>query len=538
MMLRFIKRMILLLICIGLIMFQSTPMVEANLNKLNMAYIYFGNSNTYKGSIDKTKDSIQVISPSYFNINEDGSLGVPSNIDISFIRDMRKRNIKVIPFLSNHWNRELGRLALEKREALVDELVRAVRQYELDGVNVDIENVTEVDRDAFTDLVKKLRERLPAEKVVSVAVAANPYGFSKGWHGSYDYAALGKYSDYMIFMTYDEGHQGGPPAPVASSSFVEKSILHALESVPKEKIVLGIPFYGRYWKDGEDYGGYGINLNSIDQLMVKYRGRVSYDGLKQSPKAVITIGELDQKPRYNGKELTPGTYTIWYENEASIKHKLRLVQKYNLKGTASWSLGQEMEGTWDYFSLWLNGRYFLDITNHWARIPILDMEARGWMAGTSSTLFSPDVPLNRAQAAVTLVKAMGLENKEAKASFFKDVTHSHWAKKEIDIIMEQGIMIGDEKGNFHPDSPVTREQMAAILDRMLPQLKSKSSNAIGFKDVKSNSWSYFAIMKAAENDLFMGYPDGTFRPRENINRAQMAALLSRIILKGHIVRIK
>jgi len=530
---------VLCFICLSMIFSLSTPIdAGTNMNRLNMAYVYFGNSNTYKSSVEKTKSSLQVISPSYFNIDEDGTLKLVSNIDVQFIKEMHKQNIKVIPFLSNHWNRDIGRLALEKRETLADQIAQAVIMYQLDGVNVDIENVTEIDRDAYTDLVRLLKEKLPAEKVVSVAVAANPYRFNKGWHGSYDYEALAKYSDYMIIMTYDEGYEGGPQAPVASGLFVEKSIQYALEKVPKEKILIGIPFYGRYWKDGESYGGYGINLTNVEQLIKKYNGQISYDRVKQSPKAVITIKPGDERPKIYGKELTPGTYTLWYENEESIKYKLRLVQKYDLKGAASWSLGQEMEDTWEYFNLWLNGNYFVDIREHWAQTAILDMEEKGWMRGTSSILFSPDKPLNRAQAAVTLVKALGLEDKEAEGSSFKDVSQTHWAKKEIDIVRQYGIMIGDEKGNFYPESPVTREQMASILDRILPKLKVSNTKGKSFKDVAVNSWSHSSIMKVTQNDIFLGYPDGTFKPGEKITRAQMAALLSRTSSNGHILGVK
>lgn len=82
----------------------------------------------------------------------------------------------------------------------------------LDGVNVDIENVTEKQRTQYTELVRRLRESLPSDKEVSVAVAANPSGWNTGWHGSYDYAELGKYADHLFIMAYDEHYQGGAPA--------------------------------------------------------------------------------------------------------------------------------------------------------------------------------------------------------------------------------------------------------------------------------------------------------------------------------------
>jgi len=208
--------------------------------KLSMSYLYFGNSSSYIEKIDQSGNSLQTVSPSYFDLNEDGSL--KNNIDPKFVSEMKKRNIKIVPFLSNHWNREIGRAALSNKEGLVDELVAAINQYQLDGVHVDIENLTEGDRTEYVELMRLLWDKLSDEKEVSIAVAANPNGINKGWQGSYDYKELAKYSDYLMIMAYDESYYGSAPGPVASLTFVEKSVQYALKNVPADKIVLGIPF--------------------------------------------------------------------------------------------------------------------------------------------------------------------------------------------------------------------------------------------------------------------------------------------------------
>jgi spore germination protein YaaH len=513
--------------CIITFSLMTAVPVEAKASKMNMAYLYGGDISTYKSRVENTKNTLQEVAPSYFDITADGNLKITGAVDTAFIKEMHKKGVKVIPFLSNHWDREIGRLALKNQDQLVEDLVKAIEKYDLDGINVDIENVTEEDRDAYTALVKNLREKLPAEKSISVAVAANPNKFRKGWHGSYDYAALAKYSDYLMVMSYDESYTGGPMNPVASIGFVEKSIQYALEYVPKEKIVLGIPFYGRYWKDGESFGGYGISLNAVDSLLNKYSHQVIFDQKAQSPMARVTIGPNDPKAYAFGKELTPGTYTVWYENEASIKAKLRLVQKYGLKGTGSWSLGNESGTTWDYYGLWLNGKYFGDIQGHWAQDDILSVENRGWMTGMSSTVFSPNTSLTRAQAASTLVRVMGLTPVEGITSF-QDVSDSHWAKKDIEAAKQYGLIQGVGNGKFAPDAPVTREQMAAMLSKVIIETEESTSIEKKFPDVADSSWSYAPILKMTTNNIFSGYPDGNFRPKEAITRGQMASLMNRI----------
>ncbi|EOC99319.1 glycosyl hydrolase family 18 protein [Caldisalinibacter kiritimatiensis] len=527
-----VRKLLLVLIISSIAMytFFYTGDIQGECTKFNMSYIYFTDESTYEYYVNRTSNSLQVISPNYFNINDDGSLKITSKLDKKFIKNMHNENVKVVPFLSNHWDREKGRKALENRYVLVNQIVQAINKYNLDGINVDLENLTELDRDNYTDFVKLLRQELSEEKEVSVAVAANPKKLSKGWHGSYDYKELSKYSDYLMLMTYDESYYGSYPGPVASISFVEESIKVALEEVPAEKIVLGIPFYGRYWNLQERIGGRGISLIKIQELIKKYNGQVTFDKKNMSPVATFIISPKDEKTYVYGRELKTGNYVVWFENEESIKSKLRLVQKYNLKGTGSWSLGQEPENTWDYYNLWLNGKYYKDIEGHWAMASILDVESKGWMKGISNTHFAPNKSLTRAQAAVTLVRILGLEDNTKEDSSFKDIK-GHWAEKEITIAEKQGLIKGIEENKFAPDESVTREQMAVMLDRLL-NLEKNESTEVYYKDIVRERWSYEAIVKMTKHNIFKGFNDKTFKPRQKITRAQMATLLNRI---SHLV---
>nr|WP_309098360.1 glycosyl hydrolase family 18 protein [Fredinandcohnia onubensis] len=334
--------------------FSAGEKAEAHEANFNMTYLYFGNTKSYISQIDRTKGNMNLVAPSYFDLNADGSLKITTQFDPTFVTEMHKRGIKVVPFLSNHWDRNLGRSALQNKELLSTQIANFIIKNNLDGVQVDIENVTDIDRQNYTELVRLLREKLPKDKEVSVAVAANPNGWTKGWHGSYDYRELAKHSNYLMIMAYDESYTGGPEGPVASYPWVERSIQYALnQGVPTHQIVLGIPFYGRYWKAGATTGGDGISNTRVDEMLAKYGGSVVYDERTKSPKATIIIDPSDPTITIGGKTLGAGTYTIWYENSDSIKAKIDLVHKYNLKGTGSWSLGQENPVIWNDYKLWM-----------------------------------------------------------------------------------------------------------------------------------------------------------------------------------------
>ncbi|AWX21711.1 glycosylase [Bacillus subtilis subsp. subtilis] len=73
----------------------------------------------------------------------------------------------------------------------------------------------------------------------------------------------------------------------------------------------------------------------------RHSGTIIFDTKSQSPKAIFTVNHDNKGP------LPSGTYTLWFENEQSLRAKIKLAQKYKLKGLGSWSLGQEDASVWN-----------------------------------------------------------------------------------------------------------------------------------------------------------------------------------------------
>ncbi|MDG5790075.1 LysM peptidoglycan-binding domain-containing protein [Evansella sp. AB-P1] len=324
---------------------------------LNLGYIYFGDPKNFTNQVLATERSFNNVSPSYFDVNPDGTLKVTAQFDPIFIQNMHNQGIRVTPFLSNHWDQELGRAMLANREQAAQQIADVVIRYDLGGVNVDLENINHQDRDNFTEFVRLLREKIPSSKEVSVAVAANPNGWTQGWHGAYDYAALAKYADYLMIMSYDESYPGSAPGPVASLPWVERSIQYAIaQGVPKDKVVIGLAHYGRYWSEDGNIRGNGISNFQIQEMLSKYEHTITYDEKSQSVKAVVTVRENDPKMYMMGRVLAPGSYTVWYENDQSYAAKVDLVQKYGIRGVGHWSIGQENRDIWNSYHTWFTPR--------------------------------------------------------------------------------------------------------------------------------------------------------------------------------------
>lgn len=328
-------------------------------------------------------------------------------------------------------------------------------------------------------------------------------------------------------------------------------------------------------------------MNTIETLISRYRGQVTFDNASLSPKAVITINVDDVKPYIFDRRLDAGTYTIWYENEASIKYKLELVKKYDLKGTGSWSLGQETLNTWDYYDLWLNGHYYTDSQGHWALRPIIFAANKRWMIGNGSTSFAPNKTITRAEAAAAVVHALGLRKEETQSENGDVVTFSdisqHWAKEEIEIAAQHKIVQGRGDETFGPNEAMTREEIAVLADRVFSNqniLASQSTQFVSFNTSDSNTitsntnatsnnatsnnatttnnniissiaavgsiintsvniaykdvnreictWSYDSIISMTQRGILTGSPDGRFLPKERTSRAEMATLLYRM----------
>ncbi len=511
----------------------------------NMSYIYGGTVSKNIEQVETTNGVINEVSPSYFDLNDDGSLKLTALLNQTFIDAMHEKGVEVIPFLSNHWDRELGRKALKNREELSNQIIQAIEKYNLDGVNVDIENVTEVDREAYTDLVRLLKEKMPEGKIVAVAVAANPNGYTSGWHGSYDYEKLGQYADYLMLMTYDEHYQGGTPGPVASYNFTENSIKYALKYVPSDKVVLGLAFYGRYWNQ-EGVGGRAVTFKLIEQIFNDYTPTIRYD--EQSRTMIGTIVVSQKQANEDDYIFAAGTYDFYYENTETIKEKLELVEKYNLKGTGSWALGQELPSLWEDTSMWLKDtnevttkpdnnliyeviRIFKDITEEtWSKQYINDIYGKGLMIGKTQDTFGTEEPLTRAETVTLLCRLIDMYNINLQQ---KDIgvsltdINNHWAKENIQRAIKLGLIVGYDDNTFKPDKYITREEIVTILDRLNLDIQQKENDII-FTDINRQQWSYNSIISMATKGIINGYDDNTFKPQNNMQRQEIATILYKL----------
>lgn len=109
----------------------------------------------------------------------------------------------------------------------------------------------------------------------------------------------------------------------------------------------------------------------------------------------------------------------------------------------------------------------------------------------------------------------------AMAFQFPDVSPNHWAAKQIDLLSEQGVIVGYPDGTFKPDDNVTRSEFASMAIKALGQEHTRVAQPVNFTDIDADYWAYDAIQKALYFDLISCPPaGGEFRPEDSVSRAE------------------
>ncbi|MFC0236503.1 N-acetylmuramoyl-L-alanine amidase [Fictibacillus phosphorivorans] len=168
---------------------------------------------------------------------------------------------------------------------------------------------------------------------------------------------------------------------------------------------------------------------------------------------------------------------------------------------------------------------FSDVSNTYRAKEEIDyLVSRGIVSGYKDGTFRPSQGVNRAETAVMIGKALGL-NGSKRSTGFSDVSGLSFASGYIQSAVEKGIITGYGDGTYRPGKIVTRSEMAILLARAF-KLTSTSSS-LHFSDVYPSSAAYSSINKVATSGIATGYLDGTFRPVTATNRADFSAFLAR-----------
>lgn len=318
---------------------------------LGWQQVSVASANNKMESLLKDTKGLNVISPTWFAIKSDDG-NYTSFASADYVKKAHKMGLQVWALVDD-FDKNMSIYNVlsntKVRLNLARNLVRDVKKVGADGINVDFEYVSSEAGWHYLEFLRELSALCRKEKLILSVDNTNPTYIREQYHMS----EQGSIVDYVIIMAYDEHWQGSEAGSVASLSYVSDGITNALDMVPPEKLINGIPFYTRVWKEvpeqyatdskdiredgNSEYERYQLtssaySMDAVSELINKYKAEPSWDE---------TLGQY-----YVEIPLKEGKYRIWMEDARSLEQKLKLVQDNNLAGIACWKLGLESNDVW------------------------------------------------------------------------------------------------------------------------------------------------------------------------------------------------
>jgi len=223
------------------------------------------------------------------------------------------------------------------QRTLIDNLLYTVREQGYAGVDVDFEYILPEDREPYAAFVGALRSVMNENGYqVSVALAPKIAADQPGLlYEGMDYRLLGENADWVFLMTYEWGYTFGPPMAVAPINKVRQVLDYAVQEIPVEKIMMGIPNYGYDWPlpfvKGQTRARLIGNVEAV-RIAAENGASIQYDETAQSP--------------YFHYEKDGVAHEVWFEDVRSMEVKLRTASEYGFRGAGYWNLMRPFRANW------------------------------------------------------------------------------------------------------------------------------------------------------------------------------------------------
>ncbi|MCL2105910.1 MAG: glycosyl hydrolase family 18 protein [Oscillospiraceae bacterium] len=277
-------------------------------------------------------------------VNADGTLN-PMNNDQPVVNQAKAAQVRPRLVITNlrdpeGFSSELAAAVLgdpQIQNQLIQSSLEMMRAKGYAGLDVDFEYVPGEYREAYNCFLAKARAWLhDAGFDLSTAVPAKQRDDQPGLlFEGIDYAAHGKYCDYVILMTYEWGYQSGPPQAVAPVNEVRRTLEYAVSRIPREKILMGIPNYGYDWTLPFAPGSRARVVTNMEALRIAL-----------SRGSQIQFDEQAQTPWFRYSAEDGREHVVWFEDARSIAAKLSLVNEFHVGGICYWTVNYPFPQNW------------------------------------------------------------------------------------------------------------------------------------------------------------------------------------------------
>lgn len=221
------------------------------------------------------------------------------------------------------------------REKVINQMLEACKDF--DGLQLDFEYVPKRDKKQYLDFVKDVKnqlmmqgKKLGKQYMFSVCV---PGRIKTSEIDFFNYKDLSEICDRVFVMVYDEHWATSKPGPIASTEWSKKVADYAISQIPSEKLVIGIPFYGRTWTDKSLAKAW--YLDSVVRIMDENN--------------VSEVFYEDDIPMFKYK--TDVEVTCYFNDLYSSVNLCRMYSSKNIKNIGFWRIGFENPDFWDWIQV-------------------------------------------------------------------------------------------------------------------------------------------------------------------------------------------
>jgi len=263
----------------------------------------------------------------------------------------KKENLKLSLLLHNSNEEEINALISKPQEHaqnLINDILPLMEKYNFTNLNLDIESFKKASSSAqtqYTTFLREVKKGLTINNLGTLTVEITPISLVKPRLTNVE--EIGQIADYLVLMAYDFHYiysfSTGPPAPLGGAGKtreydIETALEEVLRVVPPEKVILGVPLYGYEWETLSDRPG----SPTIPGSGAVASNRRAKELLASCDNCLQGFDEQAKQPYIIFPDNEENFFhQIYYENEKSLKEKLKLAKEKKLGGIALWALGYE-----------------------------------------------------------------------------------------------------------------------------------------------------------------------------------------------------
>lgn len=293
-------------------------------------------------------DKLNTIYPEWFFIDT-LTYRLQTRIDSAGLAVMKQKKLSIQPIFNNfHTNKsdpakgdfdsKLAHAIIndpEKRKFIIHQLVDTLTHYQLQGINIDFEELKEENNEPLTEFQKELYEALHGNGFI-VTMDVSPD------NEDYDYTKLSLYNDYIILMAYDQYNDATGAGPISAQKWIEAKLDWMDDKVDVSKIILGVAGYARDWINEEE----GKRVDDITYTAAIDNAKLSGAEINFNNDTYNLNYRYTEPPTDSASETK---HDIWFTDAATTFNILRFSDDYSTAGTALWHLGGEDPRIWKFY---------------------------------------------------------------------------------------------------------------------------------------------------------------------------------------------